>query len=956
MVESKMPVKQVDSNVSKPTELQHSFNDVIPPTRSQLDHQPKNDVIPPHSHPLHSNSQPPSLPHLRSTSDRDTHITGVSTMATTASHASPSQRQRFIMRIRREMELLTESRNNSAYMATQYFPHLFTNSSTSTLSTDSSARSLRPSHPFPHSPLLDDSTVWRTNSINYDALRNQMKKIVYIQGQIATFIRRDREEATDKDSMKNDNDSVSMEPSSTPTQSHRPDRTPRPLDPVSPPPPPGELSNSTVHLLTSHPSIHTLRQSHETFWKLLKVEVGKMIAFMEHEVHSIRTEQVWNMMTSSVSTSVTVGKGKNVIDLTRASEHGLGSIPTPTAVEPSICSCGCGSVLKEVFRYVLNELQLTGCSSATPTLNVDGRETPVCKLAKETTQKFMCSLLHMDQIRKVRTAIRHVNSTSKIELINNCIANLHFSFPLCLMIHFQYLTHNYIIYQRVLHQYQHYTASPLIDKYHVQLGLAAPAPPALESTEITIQQQQLQAFVTSTSPFVPLTVYLHRMARVEVLSLRSFERGATFENIGSEMSYLLASMAPPVCGVCQTPNMVASILLPCAHTMCFGCLALQTNFGICCPLSRCQHELTAHADLKARVSMEEWIKAGSNHHQSHYPHSRHLHAHSDAHSRPSSSHPPAANKSEPIVAMVVTSAPEDAANSQGVMPALLPSAPSISSEQAKLQRKLWALHQQQQQGNAHHIVHQFASSSTIPLPPLDEHCQIQKVSPTMSSFSEDDASMTPAGVAPVNVSASSFASHGNAPSLSGHLATSSNIRTQMSDLPTTGTSLIPPQRHIHPSPQPSPSHSSDAHHLTMSHQSHPPSESSSVVSSPRSHSFERHRRYSLGDAYPGTSASSVISEDYDHGSRRYYASNAPHEGGDRLPEATARLIAQHQPCEGDDQPLSDEDLQAGRFILGCGGTIAAPLAYEEVTTTNADGTISVHMKPKRGSGYSCHCC
>lgn len=123
---------------------------------------------------------------------------------------------------------------------------------------------------------------------------------------------------------------------------------------------------------------------------MLKAEVEKMAEFIHQPVHAERTESVWDEIRQSTS----VANG-----IESDSVHGRRPHASPS--DPSICPCGCGSVLKELFRYVLSEVSTRGGSTAAPTLLVEGRETPVCTRAKGTVQKFMASILHMDQIRKV---------------------------------------------------------------------------------------------------------------------------------------------------------------------------------------------------------------------------------------------------------------------------------------------------------------------------------------------------------------------------------------------------------------------------------------------------------------------------------------------------------------------------------------------------------------------------
>jgi hypothetical protein len=96
----------------------------------------------------------------------------------------------------------------------------------------------------------------------------------------------------------------------------------------------------------------------------------------------------------------------------------------------------------------------------------------------------------------------------------------------------------------------------------------------------------------------------------------------------------------------------------------------------------------------------------------------------------------------------------------------------------------------------------------------------------------------------------------------------------------------------------------------------------------------------------------------------YHGHQSHHHSQQHPPPAAARSYSRplpvpqshgdHIPCEGDERPINDDDLESGNFVLGCGGTIAAPLQYEEVTVTGADGSVSTVLKPKRGQGYSCH--
>ena len=180
-----------------------------------------------------------------------------------------------------------------------------------------------------------------------------------------------------------------------------------------------------------------------------------------------------------------------------------------------------------------------------------------------------------------------------------------------------------------------------------------------------------------------------------------------------------------------------------------------------------------------------------------------------------------------------------------------------------------------------------------------------------------------------------------------------------------------------------------AHTLSPSHYGDPLSSPAAASSVPPSSAFDAHTptyqqqqqthsgRSSRKHSRPGSIISSSM--DGDEGGALEYAQQQeqqqlvfgqlhppqPHAAppvhvSPRSDENTVALVAghQHRRCEGDhrERPLSDRcdaDLPKANYVLGCGGTIAAPLQYEEVSTTSAEGLVTTSMKPKRGQGYSC---
>lgn len=323
--------------------------------------------------------------------------------------ASASTRERFLLRIRREESLLDDSDHNSARLAMRCFPHMFATDVSEAVKAEdgltmagvvsSAAPSfVASSPPFPHSALLADPAAWRAHSMNYTALRNQMKKIVYIQGQICSFLR----EESARES---------------------------PPSPVAGPvadvdPPLLSLSGGIIAKLHSHTNYHLLQQSHASFWHQLRCEMDKFARFCGDEVHHQRMTRVFDEINSRQTSPVIKVESAEATRgdssaLTRAS---LG------ATDPAICSCGCGSVLKEMFRYVLHEVLQSGGSNGGSTLHVEGRDTTVCRMAKETVQQFMCAIMHMDQMRKVRKPARAGGTSARRRRLrrgNSCMTRSH---------------------------------------------------------------------------------------------------------------------------------------------------------------------------------------------------------------------------------------------------------------------------------------------------------------------------------------------------------------------------------------------------------------------------------------------------------------------------------------------------------------------------------------------------
>ena len=466
---------------------------------------------------------------------------GVSATSTSA------QRERFLLRIRREVQLLASEHSNTITAAQAYFPHLFAVDSTAadtaviptvaselesaalaaavnevrsctpapptvtplqlpaplpisdtltlvcdsdsppvsgsvgqtpasiaggavapappTITVDAPVVAVGPSSPpessflFAPSALLQPSS-WQSHSINYDYLRTQMKKVVYIQSQMCAFIaEQEREEAmaavaTGTATQADNVMSSERESEWDRTQRlraedearKRRDRTPRPPDSVerdgsislpqfrplatgAKVAPPNGVSGSIVAALRAHPSFHLLRQSHATFWSLLRAEMSKCHSFADESVHRDRVERLWDRMRldrrkADAAADATkmevapVAPDSKLIFGTGTTDADADAVPKAEAVDEATpasieytrsCWCGCDTELNEVFRFVVYELASAGVSprgAASSTAPAQSEPInapkPVCPVAKECVQKFIVSLLHLDQLRKVR--------------------------------------------------------------------------------------------------------------------------------------------------------------------------------------------------------------------------------------------------------------------------------------------------------------------------------------------------------------------------------------------------------------------------------------------------------------------------------------------------------------------------------------------------------------------------
>lgn len=477
-------------------------------------------------------------------------VTGAGAVAfgvgSASSSSTSAQRERFLLRIRREVQLLASEHTNAITAAHTYFPHLFAtdtttvaaviphaaselesaalaaavnevrsrtpappavtplqlpaplpiSSDTPTLVCDSDsppvtgsvgqtpasiaggavapappaiavdapvvavgASSPESSFRFAPSALLQPSS-WQSHSINYDFLRTQMKKVVYIQSQMCAFIvEQEREEAaaaataaaTQADTaMTSERESEwdrAQRLRAEDEARKRRDRTPRPPDSVErdgsislpqfrplsagdKAAPPSGVSGAIVAALRAHPSFHLLRQSHATFWSLLRTEMTKCHSFVDEAVHRDRVERLWDRMRLDRRKTVgpTDAANMEVAPAALDSKLSFGAAPTDDAVPKTeavdeatsatgveytrSCWCGCDTELNEVFRFVVYELASAGVSprgasssstapQSDPKSEPINAPKPVCPVAKECVQKFIVSLLHLDQLRKV---------------------------------------------------------------------------------------------------------------------------------------------------------------------------------------------------------------------------------------------------------------------------------------------------------------------------------------------------------------------------------------------------------------------------------------------------------------------------------------------------------------------------------------------------------------------------
>lgn len=1010
--------------------------------------------------------------------------------------SAAAQRERFLLRIRREMQMLASEHHNAICAARAYFPHLFSDSTAAVTTAaqdtgdgpeegdiavagSNDVRSISPVHQQPALPLQSSSESppiapassslsaasatalapshaaaapgagfvfpslpqlspphWRDRCINYDMLRTQMKKVVYIQNQIAAFIAEQQqsqqsataEQAPSATAISHEADSrkealmaqqAAADEADAARRARR-DRTPRPPDSLSdrdrvptnagddaePPKdssalissaisgggangdsslPPG-LSRAILASLRAHPSFQMLRQAHQAFWALLKTELAKSQAFLKDPAHAARTEQLWEQMKLQSAAApvelATVKQEKSAEDMSNSPNAGAAVEPAADAAASSpaylsTCPCGCSASLADAFNAVVHELASTGVS-ARASAPTSSSSTPLCPSAKECAQKFFVSLLHLDQCRK-------------------------------------FLTVNGVIYCRLLDQFQHYTApSPLLEAYQnailqaermeqaaavsrsasassstatsaanskvsspqlkalaaagvkseeqddtrmasnspnadkstlIEAAVESEVPPAAAdlpahpAPSLNMHATHLAAFLGSDPqwPFAPMDTFARLLQRAESLTSNCFGVAPhTYPNVGQGMEGLIP-LVPPPCGVCHVAEMSGPTLLPCAHQFCLGCLARQPGFGVCCPLPSCGKEVSSSSELLSRISGEELLRAEE--------------------SKIRRSAAISAPASAPLSAGVSKRGSMRVDVPPDVPPVVAPPNPALQAqtelthEQMQLQRKLLQLHFQQLQAA------QAASANAAPSLFDQTPAAAMRMSPTISSFSAMDADDPFLG------------SHSSV--LPAVLPTDQQTQAQIQQLYQTAAASQAKQQAALIAQQKHNQRQLAALQQNLHHQQGNQNMSTSVPHSPV------HGAAASGQRSAIHSRSGSVTSSMDGGDLEYqqqasgFAATAAHGAAGAAPDLSSypapqmhlqrsdensHLISAHQPRDGDERPLTDEDLSSGNFVSGCGGTVAAPLQYEEVSVVGADGTVSKLMKPKRGQGYSCHHC